>query len=118
MLEGLQLAWDHSCRRVWLEGDSSSAIHLIKEGCQSHHSLAPLVDKIQMLLRRDWCTFVSRVHREGNSVADMLASLASPSDWDLHVLDSVPPTCWEVMKKDLMGATTPRMIRDVSSGTA
>ncbi|CAI0549764.1 unnamed protein product [Linum tenue] len=74
-------------RQVQVQTDSLSAIQLIGSAGERHPHLA-LVSKVRRLQALEWQVEVVHVYREGNVVADYLASLGhgrSPGD---HFVDA------------------------------
>ena len=50
ILSGLQVAWMHGIKRIWVESDSLTAVSLIKFGCSQFKNYAGLVNYIKELI--------------------------------------------------------------------
>ncbi|KAL6543520.1 hypothetical protein OROHE_010142 [Orobanche hederae] len=70
---GLDLCVSRNFVKVWLESDSNTALHLIKNHNNSHWKLLGLLTKIWNLMDIVEVRF-SHIFREGNAVADWLAN--------------------------------------------
>lgn len=114
ILIGLQVAWNHGLRKVWLESDSLTAINLIKHGCTSSHMYYDLVLSIRELCNRSWQVHLSHIHREGNRVADSLANEGAASDHFTNILISPPFYCLNLLRDDTMGVSLPRFVPSVA----
>ncbi|XP_061375835.1 uncharacterized protein LOC133317945, partial [Gastrolobium bilobum] len=108
-LVGLELAWDRGFRQVWLEGDSLSAQQLITNGCHHDYPAANLVNRIRNLMQRDWQIYMSHIHREGNRVADFLASYSYGFSWVIQEFDCPPSGCIDSLYGDTIGVHWSRL---------
>ncbi|KAL6582730.1 hypothetical protein OROMI_004808 [Orobanche minor] len=70
---GLDLCVSRNVVKVWIETDSNTALHLIKNHNNSHWKLLGLLNKIWNLMDIIEVRF-SHIFREGNAVADWLAN--------------------------------------------
>ncbi|CAL1389137.1 unnamed protein product [Linum trigynum] len=73
IVKGLQVAWNEGLRCIVVHTDSQTAIKLIKEA-ENRHRHFLLVQEARRLLALDWQVQLLHVYREGNFVADYLAS--------------------------------------------
>ncbi|KAF7823453.1 hypothetical protein G2W53_021597 [Senna tora] len=72
----LEVAWELGFRRIILEADSLLAVTMLKQQVEGDHPCANLVLKILSLIEKDWEVKISHIFREGNRVADNIASRA------------------------------------------
>ena len=68
-MEGLALAWDLGLKRIMLEFDSHVSIGLIQRFHSNSDSL--LVQKIKVMLERNWEVMINHIPREANRIADV-----------------------------------------------
>ncbi|KAF7835216.1 hypothetical protein G2W53_010075 [Senna tora] len=54
VLSGLEIAWEKDFKKILVEVDSTVAVDIILNGCSSNHFCRNLVDRIRVLLGRDW----------------------------------------------------------------
>ncbi|XP_061344021.1 uncharacterized protein LOC133289995 [Gastrolobium bilobum] len=109
--EGLQQAWKAGFKKICLLGDSLVAVNLIKNGCQDSHPLAHSINRIRLLIKNDSEVVVSHTLREGNMVADYMASYAYQyTDWNIQVLREPPVGCRIFIDRDVMGICCPRRL--------
>ncbi|XP_061350094.1 uncharacterized protein LOC133295304 [Gastrolobium bilobum] len=108
-LVGLELAWGRGFRQVWLEGDSLSAQQLITNGCHHDYPAANLVNRIRNLMQRDWQIYMSHIHREGNRVADFLASYSYGFSWVIQEFDCPQSGCIDSLYGDTIGVHWSRL---------
>ncbi|XP_061372488.1 uncharacterized protein LOC133314954 [Gastrolobium bilobum] len=96
--------------QLWIESDSQVAIHMVSSGCEAHHPLDPLVNRVRELLGRTWRTKISHCYREGNMVADKLVRLGNIyPNWELQVFMDPHEECLTLLNRDLMGFARPRL---------
>lgn len=84
-----------------METDSRDAIELIKEQRGWSHPLNPIIQKIRICLRNDWEVRLEHGCREGNVVADRLASSVLIANIGLEVLEAPPEFVRVLLKNDL-----------------
>ncbi|CAI0400170.1 unnamed protein product [Linum tenue] len=84
---GLQTAWEMGFRQVQVQTDSLSAIQLIGSAGERHPHLA-LISEVRRLQALDWRVEIIHVYREGNVVADYLASLGHGRPPGDHFVDA------------------------------
>lgn len=116
ILLGLQIAWNHGIRKIWIESDSLTSINLIKNGFPSSHLYYNLVQNIMELCSRSWQARVSHTHREGNRVADSLANEGACNGLFTSVLNFPPQYCINPLRDDTSGVSIPRFVpSDITS---
>lgn len=99
--KGLELAWNSGCHRVVLESDSKEPLSRIRGREQENHPLEALIQKIRNILRRDWEVKLEHSLREGNTVANRLASSAVDMEPELFLLEEPPEVVRPLLLKDL-----------------
>ncbi|CAI0559343.1 unnamed protein product, partial [Linum tenue] len=109
--DGLQIAWDLGLKKVQVQTDSKIAMQLLHEATSSnpHHCL---IAAARRLLARDWQVEIIHMYREGNVVADFLASLGHSRGVGLHVLDRPNSSLNYWLFFDLLGVQTLRLINN------
>ncbi|CAI0464258.1 unnamed protein product [Linum tenue] len=107
--QGMRLAWEMGIRKLAVQTDSATAISLIQEDPSSHpHRM--LVKSIRRSLSLEWEVTIDHVFREGNFVADFLASRGHALPVGLHVVDVPGPILGYWLYYDTIGVQTPRSI--------
>ncbi|CAI0502095.1 unnamed protein product [Linum tenue] len=96
-------------RHVQVQTDSHIAIQLV-EGAGERHPHLALVSEVRRLLALDWQVEVIHVFREGNVVADYLASLGHSRPPGFHFVDTQCPVLNYWLLFDCMGVSTPRLV--------
>lgn len=71
---GLQLAKQKGITRLWVESDSTSAIHMLASGCASTHPCAPIIHDIKRIIKEFPQVQIAHSFREANRCADSLAN--------------------------------------------
>ncbi|KAF7827255.1 putative ribonuclease H-like domain-containing protein [Senna tora] len=104
----LQIAWDNRLKDIIIETDSLLAITLIKDGVDRFHPLKPLVSAICNLADRIGNINFTHSFREGNRVANALASSGHCMDFGLYSLDIPPSSCILLVEDDIRGVLFPR----------
>ncbi|CAI0549874.1 unnamed protein product, partial [Linum tenue] len=109
LVKGLQVAWNEGLRCIMVQTDSQTAIKLIKESDNRHpHFL--LVQEARRLLALNWQVQLLHIYREGNFIADYLASAGHKLLQGFHFLEEPDPTLNYWMYFDFIGVETPRMV--------
>ncbi|KAF7827153.1 putative ribonuclease H protein At1g65750 family [Senna tora] len=90
ILEGLNVAWNHGCRKVCIETDSQLAVNMVANGVEETHCATPLVERIRRYLKRRWIVEIMHIYREANKVADFLAVSGHGAPLGLQLLASPP----------------------------
>ncbi|CAL1375198.1 unnamed protein product [Linum trigynum] len=106
---GLHTAWRLGYRKVVAQVDSMVIIQLIKEArnCHPHFTL---INEVRGLLGRDWEVDLQHVFREGNVVADYLASLGHGLPPGDHIIELPCSRLSHLLYFDTIGVQTPRMV--------
>ncbi|KAJ1394993.1 Ribonuclease H-like superfamily [Sesbania bispinosa] len=91
ILNSLILCWNLGARKVVLECDSAVAVQLIREGVHQGHPYEFILQRIGLLLAKEWEVKVVHVWREANGVADHLANSAHGGSFELRCLHSPLP---------------------------
>lgn len=106
---GLLVAFNAGCSHLILESDCLLAIQLIKsDPSPSTHHFADLVELCRSRLALFTQFQILHVLREGNAVADALASFAGQTHVDLVVFDVMPSFLNLVALADLSGTVFTR----------
>ncbi|CAL1388702.1 unnamed protein product [Linum trigynum] len=108
---GLKAAWEMGIRQVQVQTDSHAALRLV-EGAGERHPHLALVSEVRRLLALDWQVEVIHVFREGNVVADYLASLGHGRPPGFHLVESHCPILNHWLLFDCMGVSTPRLVHN------
>ncbi|CAI0467081.1 unnamed protein product [Linum tenue] len=111
IVHGLRMAWEEGSRKVILQTDSTTAINLLKDA-DCHNPHYTLIAAIRELLARDWEIELVHVFREGNYVADYLASIGHSLPIGVHLIDIPSPTLRHWLYFDTIGVQTQRIIRN------
>lgn len=92
VLNGLLLAWDKGFPRVRVEIDSHCVVSPIGSNLLDSHSEAPLLARINEVLRKDWHVQFCHISRENNRVVDALAHMGHDMGLGISFFDE-PPLC-------------------------
>ncbi|RDX62838.1 DExH-box ATP-dependent RNA helicase DExH6, partial [Mucuna pruriens] len=98
----LKLGREKGISQLWIETDSTIAVACVlnrREGSVYE----PLVQSIFELMAEYCMVRISHCYREGNQVADYLASYAHDLEVGLHILDVPPPGCIQFLADDSAG---------------
>ncbi|CAI0430189.1 unnamed protein product [Linum tenue] len=109
VVKGLQIAWNEGMRRIVVQTDSQTAIKLVKEASNRHPHFI-LVQEARRLLAMDWQVELRHVYREGNFVADYLASAGHRIQQGVYLYDEPDSLLNYWLFYDLVGIETSRMI--------
>ncbi|CAI0415399.1 unnamed protein product [Linum tenue] len=71
--DGLNLTWSLGFRKVEVNSDSQTVVHLLKAAEFHFHPLVTILDDCYSLINRDWDISLHHSLREANQVADALA---------------------------------------------
>ncbi|CAI0418219.1 unnamed protein product [Linum tenue] len=107
--QGLQVAWDLGVRKAVLRSDSKSAVELIASATTSSPHFQ-LVSQVRRLINQEWEVRVEHTYREGNVVADYLASTGYNLLVGVHIVSVPSPMMQHWLLFDLVGSVTPRLI--------
>ncbi|CAN1767631.1 Putative ribonuclease H protein At1g65750 [Linum perenne] len=110
ILVGLDVVWDIRIRKVAVQVDSKVAISLISEPGEPCHHHAGEVVAIRKLLQRDWEVTISHVYREGNKIADYLASIGHGLPPGTHPISISDCNLGFYLRYGCMGISEPRII--------
>ncbi|CAL1401621.1 unnamed protein product [Linum trigynum] len=106
---GLQLAWEEGCQKVLVQTDSAMAVQLLQEATPGHPHYVQ-VSAIRDLLAREWEVHVGHIFREGNVVADYLASVGHALPAGVHVFKNPSSMLSNWLYFDTLGIQTPRLV--------
>ncbi|CAI0434846.1 unnamed protein product [Linum tenue] len=109
MAQGLRCAWEVGIRKAILQTDSKIAIHLLESAATTHPHFTT-VSEIRHLLQRDWQVRIEHVFREGNVVADYLASTGHSSSPGVHIINQPSSMLNYWLLFDQLGVETPRFV--------
>ncbi|CAI0392409.1 unnamed protein product [Linum tenue] len=109
MLQGLKRAWELDVKKVVLLTDSKAAIELLDSAASSHPHYR-LVVQVRQMIQREWEVRVEHTFREGNVVADFLASTGHSLPLGLHLVSIPSPQLNYWLLFDLVGSQTPRLV--------
>ncbi|KAK1327173.1 hypothetical protein QJS10_CPA01g01639 [Acorus calamus] len=103
ILLGLELGLQIGASRIWFEADSTTAIAWLKGTGSLPWTALRIQRKLQMGLALLQSWKISHVHREGNSVADLLASHRTSNGTSIYQIHDLWPTIEELLRKDKSG---------------
>ncbi|CAN1769908.1 Putative ribonuclease H protein At1g65750, partial [Linum perenne] len=109
-VSGLQLAWDWGYRKVQLQLDSRCAVSLLQSNGLEDHAHTSTIHSARYLIRRDWEVQIIHVHREGNHVADLLASRGHSLSVGFHCIKLSNPILSYWLLYDQFGGSEERLI--------
>ncbi|CAN1188631.1 Putative ribonuclease H protein At1g65750, partial [Linum perenne] len=107
---GMERAWNLGIRGLIVQLDSLCVVQLLAAGGDLDHQHSIIVSRYNSLLHRDWRLKVTHIFREGNGLADSLASRGFAMDFGVHninILDSMVQY-WAMV--DRAGGAIPRQI--------
>ncbi|CAI0544574.1 unnamed protein product [Linum tenue] len=105
IVKGLKVAWDEGLGCLVVQ----TAIKLIREA-ENRHPHFLLVQEARRMLALDWQVQLIHVYREGNFVADYLASAGHKLQQGLHFVDEPDPILNYWLLYDLIGVETSRLV--------
>ncbi|CAI0385141.1 unnamed protein product [Linum tenue] len=104
---GLRLAWELGIRQLKVQTDSIDATKLI-ESADDKYPPAALINGI-----RNWVVEIAHIFREGNVVADYLASLGHGLPVGDHSIEFTCPMLNYWLYFDVIGVQTPRLVNNI-----
>ncbi|CAN1749432.1 Putative ribonuclease H protein At1g65750 [Linum perenne] len=107
---GLDVSWEVGIRRVADQPDSKEALSLINAVGEPCHQHAGEVATIRNLLQCDWEVTISHIYREGNKVADYLASIGHGLPPGNHLIPISDCNLGYYLRYDCMGISEPKII--------
>ncbi|CAL1412867.1 unnamed protein product [Linum trigynum] len=114
-MHGLRITCEAGFHHVVVQTDSTTGIDLIRPAPERHpHST--LVSEIRRWLGKDWEVQVVHVFRDGNFVADYLASLGHSLPRGVHRFVNPSATLRYWLYFDAIGVQTPRFINEQGLG--
>lgn len=87
-------------RQIHLEVDSTSIVYLLRGSAKGRGNHNSLLRMVMQLLAMDWTVRITRVYREGNSMAHWMATADLQVDFGLHCFPSFPTGCLSHVIKD------------------
>jgi ribonuclease HI len=110
VFEGLKFAKRLGFMAIELNIDSSVVVQVIKTGRLNSSVGMTLVRNIQRLVNMEWEVRIVHAYRESNQCADALANVGCTLDREIIFYDDCPPHIRNLLRYDVMGITTPRLI--------
>lgn len=105
--EGLVMAWDLNIRKLCIESDSAVGAELVEGPLIHTHHFATVIHEIKMWLQKDWQVRLIHNYREGNAVADWIATFAHSLPVGLHSFQSAPRGMVYLIWADFVGICLP-----------
>ncbi|CAL1391363.1 unnamed protein product [Linum trigynum] len=107
--QGLRCASEVGIRKAVLQTESKTAIQLL-ESATSTHPHFMVVSEIRHILQRDWQVRIEHVFRDGNAMANFLASTDHSAPPGIHIINqpSIMLRYWLIF--DRTGIETPRFV--------
>ncbi|KAK8993873.1 hypothetical protein V6N11_008088 [Hibiscus sabdariffa] len=99
VFEFLQYAWELGQRHVSMELDNLTVVRKLQQQ-RNGASYSSLLQYIQILLVRDWMVSFVHVVREGNRVADGLATIGRDSLLESQVFHLAPEHLLSLVHED------------------
>ena len=75
LYEGLLMAWNSGYKKVLVESDCLEVVQLMHKVTKPNHPCFSIIQSCKNLMLADWDCSVNHVYREGNKLADGLASM-------------------------------------------
>ncbi|KAF7842846.1 ribonuclease H [Senna tora] len=72
----LEVAWRAGFKKIVVESDCLTAVKLVNDSVQAMHPCSTILSQIHHWVAFNWEIKFVHVHREGNFVADALATFA------------------------------------------
>ncbi|CAN0830456.1 Putative ribonuclease H protein At1g65750 [Linum grandiflorum] len=69
------IAWDMGFRKLEVQLDSASAVHILGDNTNMDHQHMALARRFRQLCARDWEVRLKHVYREANVLADYIANI-------------------------------------------
>ncbi|CAN1170332.1 Putative ribonuclease H protein At1g65750 [Linum perenne] len=114
IIEGMKIAWDKGIRRLCIQTDSQAAVLLLTSNDSRLHQHMSLVEQFLDWRNRDREVMIQHVYREANNAADYLANLGHSLVLGSRVFQTLDNTLLYWLRYDLIGASTPRSINNIS----
>ncbi|CAN1179262.1 Putative ribonuclease H protein At1g65750 [Linum perenne] len=109
-IHGLELAWSNGIRSVELQMDSKASIDLLLATGEPLHQHAGEVLSFRELRARHWSVNIRHVYREGNKVADFLASRGHDLPFGSYLFPLSECNLGYLLRYDCLGISEPRHI--------
>ncbi|KAL6130466.1 hypothetical protein ACLB2K_068845 [Fragaria x ananassa] len=109
---GLQLALSMQISNLDVELDSAVLVNLLQNHNMDLHPLGTIVLNCRSMLQQFNSAQVSHVHRERNSVADLLAKNSTSNTHGICYLHAPPAFTTEAILDDIVGTARCRSVRD------
>ncbi|CAN1819267.1 Putative ribonuclease H protein At1g65750 [Linum perenne] len=106
----LELAWSMGLRSIELQMDSRAAIGMFLSTAEPLHQHAGEVLSFRELRARDWSVSIHHVYREGNKVADFLASRGHEFPFGSHLFPLSDCNLAYFLRYDCLGISEPRHV--------
>ncbi|CAN1249349.1 Putative ribonuclease H protein At1g65750 [Linum perenne] len=106
----MERAWNLGIRDLTVQLDSLCAVQLLTGTDDLEHQHANTVNRYKNLLERDWRLQVVHIFREGNCLADSLASRGHVMDLGTHNISISDSMVQYWANFDRVGGATPRQI--------
>ncbi|KAK3221065.1 hypothetical protein Dsin_015035 [Dipteronia sinensis] len=113
IFEGMSIAWKTGYKKLVIETDSMSAVHLLNATLPQNHHLFSIAQACRNLMEEDWSCTICHGYRESNRVADSLANLANLGhslDLGTIVFERPPPQISILLDEDLRGLSFARIV--------
>ncbi|KAK3204387.1 hypothetical protein Dsin_018433 [Dipteronia sinensis] len=91
IFEGKSLAWKAGYKKLVIETDSMSAVHLLNATLPQNHHLFSIAQACRNFMEEDWSCLICHGYRESNRVAGSLANLGHSLDLGTSVFERPPP---------------------------
>lgn len=98
----MEVSWEKGIKKIIIESDSKEAVDLAEGGCTLDHPLAPVVQKIREKMRVGWEVKLMQCFREGNSVANWLATTTLYASQEDQRLDEPSKDMSHILQRDLV----------------
>ncbi|WRX14343.1 Ribonuclease H domain - like 10 [Theobroma cacao] len=110
VLHGLRLAWDSEFKKVQVQVDNKMVVQAVSTDKLIPGTNTDLIRAIKNVLQKEWEVSFMHTYREGNMVADYLASYAFVLEESYVVLEQAPTGARKLLMYDMLGVCLPRMI--------
>ncbi|EOX98014.1 Ribonuclease H protein [Theobroma cacao] len=106
ILHGLRLAWDSGFKKVQVQVDNKMVVQAISTDKLIPGANTDLISAIKNVLQKEWEVSFMHTYREGNMVADYLASYAFVLEESYVVLEQAPTGARKLLIYDMLGTMT------------
>ncbi|XP_074291605.1 uncharacterized protein LOC141618410 [Silene latifolia] len=111
LLAGLERAKQIGIGKLIIHMNNKTCIQLVLEEQLLSNDLRPLVNRCRVLMQeRRGLIRLEHTHRESNRGVDWLANRGVNSEIQPIILDSPPPELRTILREDILGVATPRVI--------